>query len=340
MWPHLMLVWSVLLALGAAMPADAQPAEERRVSFAAIGGLSAASGTGGATVGATLALDVTPRVGVEARGLWLDRGVGTSAGELTANVLVDLLTARPAVPYLVAGGGVYHARFDLDRRQLFGDMAGQFAPGSRMVPINGTSNFGMMGANESYGGHMWNGSCEGATYTAPQMPAFYANRMGQMVVPSNGMWGMRGFTDPAVSLGGGVRMNLTERIWLRPEARALFVLADGSSYTVGTFSFGLGLKFWGGRRHACVWAPRTAESDPAPCAGGGALGADVDRLPPRGTGDDAGAHDARGTSREQRGTEPGADRDGSCLSSGGKVQRVISRRPDVTYAAFFTCPIS
>lgn len=30
----------------------------------------------------------------------------------------------------------------------------------------------------------------------------------------------------------------------------------------------------------------------------------------------------------------------SCLSSGGKVQRVISRRPDVTYAAFFTCPIS
>ncbi len=82
---------------------------------------------------------------------------------------------------------------------------------------------------------MWNGSWEGATYTAPQMPAFYANRMGQMVVPSNGMWGMRGFTDPAVSLGGGVR--------LRPEARALVVLADGNSYTVGTFSFGLGLRF-------------------------------------------------------------------------------------------------
>lgn len=30
----------------------------------------------------------------------------------------------------------------------------------------------------------------------------------------------------------------------------------------------------------------------------------------------------------------------SCLSSGGKVQRVIIRRPDVTYAAFFTCPMS
>jgi hypothetical protein len=30
----------------------------------------------------------------------------------------------------------------------------------------------------------------------------------------------------------------------------------------------------------------------------------------------------------------------SCLSSGGKVQRAIIRRPDVTYAAFFTCPMS
>ena len=30
----------------------------------------------------------------------------------------------------------------------------------------------------------------------------------------------------------------------------------------------------------------------------------------------------------------------SCLSSGGKVRRVVIRRPDVTYAAFFTCSIS
>jgi hypothetical protein len=30
----------------------------------------------------------------------------------------------------------------------------------------------------------------------------------------------------------------------------------------------------------------------------------------------------------------------SCLSSGGKVLRVMIRRPDVIYAAFFTCPMS
>ena len=29
-----------------------------------------------------------------------------------------------------------------------------------------------------------------------------------------------------------------------------------------------------------------------------------------------------------------------CLSSGGKVQRLVTRRLDLTYAAFFTCSIS
>ena len=39
--------------------------------------------------------------------------------------------------------------------------------------------------------------------------------------------------------------------------------------------------------------------------------------------------------------ETGAlEQGGSCLSSGGKAQCVIIRRPDVTYAAFFTCSIS
>lgn len=243
MWLRSISSWMAAITIAAAVPAEAQPTQERRVSFGALGGLSAASGTGGATVGATVAFDLTPRVGIEARGLWLDRGIGTSGGELTANFVVDLLTAPHAVPYIVAGGGVYHARFDLDRPQLLGEMAGQFGPGSRVVPIGGTSNFGMMGANESYSGHMWNGPWQGTTYTASQMPMFYANRMGQMQVPANGIWGMRGFTDPAVTVGGGVRMNLTDRVWLRPEARALVVLADGRSYTVGTFSFGVGLKF-------------------------------------------------------------------------------------------------
>jgi opacity protein-like surface antigen len=243
MWLRPIALWMGLVVIAPASPATAQPAPERRVSVSALGGVAAASGTGGATVGAALGFDVAPRVALEARGLWLDRGVGISGGELTANVLVDLLTTRQAVPYLVAGGGVYHAQFDLNRQQLLGGMGNQCGPGSRLIPIHGTSSFGMMGANEDYGGHMWSAAGQGSTYTASQMPAFYANRMGRMLVPASGMWDMRGFTDPAVAVGGGVRMNLTDRVWLRPEARALVVLADGRSYTFGTVSFGLGLEF-------------------------------------------------------------------------------------------------
>jgi len=235
--------WTLLILAAVAWPAGAQPGPERQASFGAVGGLSAASGTGGATVGATFTLEVAPRIGLEARGVWLDRGVGSSAGEVTGNVLIDLLTARSAVPYIVAGGGLYHARFDLDRPQLLGGIAGQFGPGSRVVPLGGTSSFGMMDLDDAYAGHMWNGPWQGVTYAASRMPALYANRLGQMLVPANGMWGMRAFTDPALAIGGGVRMNLTDRVWLRPEARALLVLADGSTFSVGTFSFGVGFKF-------------------------------------------------------------------------------------------------
>jgi hypothetical protein len=76
-----------MLLILAAVPwsARAQPPQERPVSFGAVGGLSAASGTGGATIGATVAFDVAPRIGLEIRGAWLDRGAGSSASEVTGS---------------------------------------------------------------------------------------------------------------------------------------------------------------------------------------------------------------------------------------------------------------
>ena len=47
------------------------------------------------------------------------------------------------------------------------------------------------------------------------MPMFYANRVGAMVAPPGGRWGERTFTDPALSFGGGVRLDLTESLYLR-----------------------------------------------------------------------------------------------------------------------------
>ncbi len=119
-----------------------------------------------------------------------------------------------------------------------------------MVPLQGMSGYGMMGGGY-YGpsGMMgsWNpgtqGSWPGPTFTLGQMPMFYANRLGSMTVPQNGMWGMRSFTDPALSLGGGVRLDLTQRLSVRPDARALVVIGNGDSYTIGVFSFNVGYRF-------------------------------------------------------------------------------------------------
>ena len=39
--------------------------------------------------------------------------------------------------------------------------------------------------------------------------------------------------DPVVDVGGGARFNVTKRLMVRPDARALIVLADGEAHTVG-----------------------------------------------------------------------------------------------------------
>jgi hypothetical protein len=73
------------------------------------------------------------------------------------------------------------------------------------------------------------------------MPMFYANRMG--VRAQDQRLGHDRLTDPAVSLGGGIRIDLGSRLSLRPDARALVVTSSGESYTVGVFTINLGYRF-------------------------------------------------------------------------------------------------
>jgi hypothetical protein len=75
------------------------------------------------------------------------------------------------------------------------------------------------------------------------MPAFYARRLGPMSVPMGGAWATRSFTDPAVSLGGGLRFNVTDHLMVRPDIRALVVFANGETDTVGLFGVQLGYRF-------------------------------------------------------------------------------------------------
>jgi len=75
------------------------------------GGATGGHDTAGAAGGA-FGWELTPRTSVEGSGTWFDWG--PSAHAFTANITtqVALATARPAVPFLAVGVGLYHATFN------------------------------------------------------------------------------------------------------------------------------------------------------------------------------------------------------------------------------------
>ena len=191
---------------------DPAPVRDGPVSITALGGASLGSGQAGAAAGLTLSVDVNQRASLEARSVYFDRGPGQSAMDLNVSVLVDLLTARRAVPYLSIGGGLYRAMFDVGNERSFGMMGSQ------------------LGSNDM-----------GVTYG--QMPMFYARRMGASYAPGDGFGHMPGFTDPAVSVGGGVRLDLTNHLYVRPDVRAVAIFGGGDTYSVGSITFSVGYRF-------------------------------------------------------------------------------------------------
>ncbi len=192
------------------------------VSIAVSGGLSAASRGNGAAAGLQLTFDLTDRLVLEAEGAHLGRGASAGGMSGTVSLLVNLLPGGgKTVPYLAVGGGLYGASFDMDDERYFG-----------RTSIAGMGGFGMMG--QTSGSSMFSSS---------HMPAFYSNRLGQMTNPGNGRWGMQSFSDPAISLGAGVRLELSPRFFVRPDARVLVVIANGTSYTVGVMTIGFGYRF-------------------------------------------------------------------------------------------------
>lgn len=235
----------VLLAWG---PASAQTsatprADANAVSAGLLGGLSAGSGDAGGSAGFTLASDATNRVAVEGRGLVLQRGSGAHGFELTGAALFSVARHRRAAPYVAIGGGVYRASFALGDARLLGQMESQFASGTRFVPVRGMSGFGMMTGGMTFNGGIWTGPWSGPTSSANQMPMFYANRLGQMTIPQDGHWGMRSFTDPALTVGGGIRIDLTSRVYVKPDVRALVVFANGDRLVLTTMVMAIGYRF-------------------------------------------------------------------------------------------------
>jgi Outer membrane protein beta-barrel domain len=113
-----------VLAVGFAGSAQAQEeAGEYRTAFSVVGGLSVGSSTGlgdgrggfgrgsgaGFAVGGGVAHDFSPRLTLEATGLYLDRAAGAWSAD--AGLRLNLVPSREAtVPYFAVSGGVYGSR--------------------------------------------------------------------------------------------------------------------------------------------------------------------------------------------------------------------------------------
>lgn len=231
------------LSLAAASAASAQsfvaPPQESTTTLSATAGLSAASSTAGATAGAALTYDISRRLTVEASGGYLGGNMGSRASTLSAGLLVDLTGPGRTVPYVTVGGGLYRASFDMDNRNMFGGLGGM-AQGMQLVPLPDGMGFGMM---QGFSGSMWQGAWTGPTAVPAGMPQFYSMRLGTMMASSDGRLGMRSFTDPMVSAGGGVNVRVSDRLTLRPDVRSLLVFGGGDTYTVTVLSVGLGYRF-------------------------------------------------------------------------------------------------
>ena len=76
-----------------------------------VGAASASSDTS-AAAGAALGWEIMPHFTLEGRGIWFDAGHRADAFTAVLGARVPLLAARPLVPFLSAGAGVYRATFE------------------------------------------------------------------------------------------------------------------------------------------------------------------------------------------------------------------------------------
>lgn len=217
----------MVATLGSAEPPAPAEGREKTAAYLQAGFSSGSSHMGGAAMGGMIVRDLGSRLALEGSGSYLSRGMGSNALSLSASLLLHLRSSHEkAVPYLAAGGGLYRASFDMGNSRFYGPMGA-----------------GMMG---NFGGYM--GMMSGTSQYTPnwnfgQMPMFYGNRLGNMMGQQGSRFGHQTFTDPALSFGGGIRVDIGSKLYLRPDGRAVVVASGGDTYTVAVFTVNLGYRF-------------------------------------------------------------------------------------------------
>lgn len=185
-------------------------------------GFGAALGGGGAAmaVGGGIARDISPRLTLEATGVYLDRG--QSAWSADAGFRLNLVpSSKSMVPYFAASGGVYgqrSERLELDvraqltdtRNQQFNQPQGQ--RGGLPAAQPGRSD--------------------------PRVPVVQAVVVERTSVRGDG----ERQTSGLLSLGGGVRFDAGSHVFVRPDVRAQ-LLFSGDTRVFGLFTLNFGYRF-------------------------------------------------------------------------------------------------
>ncbi|MGE0451461.1 MAG: outer membrane beta-barrel protein [Vicinamibacterales bacterium] len=107
----------LLLAAASAAPrAFAQTAEpadwQQGTTLSAFAGAASSAETTSGATGLSVGWELTPRFGVEGRTLWIRGGSNADAFAATLAARVAIRPARPFVPFVSAGLGLYRASFD------------------------------------------------------------------------------------------------------------------------------------------------------------------------------------------------------------------------------------
>lgn len=198
-------------------------------------GFAVGSGGAGVTLGGSLRFDLGERLGIELSGAYLDRERRESGTSGLASLLVNLASSKEkAVPYLALGGGVYHASFD--------QMEGRFAlpEGVPQGMVQGMFQGQWSPANVDQM-RAWLGQMAGAFGQRGMMGG--RGGYGDWADLMDGRYGQRSATDAALTVGGGIRIDLGHNLSLTPDARALLVFGDHDTRTLGTFKASLGYRF-------------------------------------------------------------------------------------------------
>jgi hypothetical protein len=137
---------AIVVALAPALASAQPPASQdtniwaRGTELGLVGAVATDAGTTGAALGGSAGWEINRWIGVEGRGMWLDRGAGADAFAADVSGVFNLVSKRRATPFLVGGAGLYHAAFDTPGAPMSSFYRRRLGPTVGM-PRNGSRTF-------------------------------------------------------------------------------------------------------------------------------------------------------------------------------------------------------